>query len=102
MESSETSRVHFDLENIVTGGPCFLNPREILAELDRLGIRVWWSKVGGQERRSRTSKIRVPNSAPPELREAIRENNDELLKLMDRRKGGVPGIYYREPKPPPL
>jgi len=78
-----------------------LNPREILAELDRLGIRVWWSKVGEQQRHSRTPKIRVPNSAPPELREAMRENNDELLRLMDRRKGSVPGIYYRDPKLPP-
>ncbi len=77
-----------------------MNPQEILAQLDRLGIRVWWSKVGGQGRPSRTPEIRIPNSAPPELREAIREHNDELLKIMDRRKGGVPGIYYRDPEPP--
>ena len=79
-----------------------MNPQEILAELDRLGIRVWWSRVGGQGRPFRAPKIRVPNNAPPELREAIREHNDELLKIMDRRKGGVPGIYYRDPQPPPL
>ena len=77
-----------------------MNPQEILAELDRLGIRVWWSEIGAQGRYSRTPKIRVPDSAPPELCEAIREHNDELLKIMDRRKGGVPGIYCRDPKPP--
>jgi hypothetical protein len=56
-------RVHFDLENVVTGGPC-LNPREILDELDRLGIRVWWSELGTQGRNLRTPKIRVQESAP--------------------------------------
>jgi hypothetical protein len=78
-----------------------VNPREILAELDRLGIQVWWSEIGGQGRYSRTPKIRVPDGAPPELCEAIREHNDELLKIMDRRKGGVPGVFYRDPKPLP-
>jgi hypothetical protein len=64
-----------------------LTPLEILAELDRLGIRVWWSAVGGQGRHSRSPKIRVPRSAPPELCEAIREHNDELIRIMARRKG---------------
>jgi hypothetical protein len=77
-----------------------VKPREILDELDRLGIRVWWREIGAQGRHSRTPKIRVQEGAPPELCEAIREHNDELLKIMDRRKGGVPGIYYRDPKPP--
>ncbi len=41
-----------------------MKPREILDELDRLGIRVWWREVGAQGRHSRTPKIRVQEGAP--------------------------------------
>ncbi len=45
-----------------------MKPREILDELDRLGIRVWWREVGAQGRHSRTPKIRVQEGAPGAVR----------------------------------
>ncbi len=76
-----------------------MEPREILEELDRLGITVWWQQISAHQ--DPATRIRYPASTPSELAAAIEEHTDTLLKIMERRSGRAPGIYHRPPKERP-
>lgn len=76
-----------------------MRPQEVLEELDRLGITVWWQQIGADQ--DPGTRIRYPASTPPELAAAIEEHTDTLLKIMERRSGQAPGIYHRPPKQRP-
>jgi hypothetical protein len=76
-----------------------MSPHEVLAELDRLGVTVWWQQISADLEEGTTLQTTRPVS--PELRAALDEHTDTLLKLMERRSGEAPGIYYRPPKQTP-
>jgi len=76
-----------------------MNAQQVLEELDRLGITVWWQQIGADQ--DPGTKIRYPASTPPELAASIEEHTDTLLKIMERRTGQAPGIYHRPPRQRP-
>jgi hypothetical protein len=76
-----------------------MNAHEVLAELDRLGVTVWWQQISAHQDAGTT--IQTSRPVPPELRAAIDEHTETLLKIMERRTGQAPGIYHRPPKPRP-
>ena len=73
-----------------------MSPHEVLAELDRLGVTVWWQQISADQDPGTTLQTNQP--VPPELRAALHEHTDTLLKLMEQRPGRVPGLYYRPPR----
>jgi hypothetical protein len=76
-----------------------MNAREVLAELDRLGVAAWWQQISAAQDQGTT--IQTSRPVPPELRAAIDENTETLLKIMERRPGRSPGIYHRPPRERP-
>jgi hypothetical protein len=76
-----------------------MTPKEVLAVLDRLGITVWWQQISADLEPG--TYIRYPERTPLELRAAIDEHTETLLKIMERRPGQAPGIYHRPPKQAP-
>jgi hypothetical protein len=77
-----------------------MNAHEVLAELDQLGITVWWQQISAGQDPGTTLQTSRP--VPPELRAAIDENTETLLKIMERKTGQAPGIYHRPPKQRPV
>jgi hypothetical protein len=73
-----------------------MTPQEVLAELDRLGVTVWWQQISADQDPETTLQTNRP--VPPELRAALDEHTDTLLKLMEQRPGQAPGIYHRPPR----
>jgi hypothetical protein len=76
-----------------------MNAHEVLAELDRLGVTLWWQQTSAAQ--DPGTALRTARPVPPELRAAIDEHTETLLKSMERRPGQAPGSYHRPPKPPP-
>jgi hypothetical protein len=78
-----------------------MGPREVLAELDRLGITVWWQQAssGAGADFEPGSRIEPLGAVPRELRAAIDAHTETLLQVMSRRPGETPGVYYRPPGP---
>lgn len=78
-----------------------MQPHEVLAELDRLGITVWWDESRVRSGYPTSPTIRIEGTVPEELRVAIREHNDHLLKIMRTEVGERNvGIRHRRPHPP--
>jgi hypothetical protein len=73
-----------------------VKPREVLEELDRLGVTVWWLQYGGDSLAPGT-RIESIGQVSPELRAAIDEHTETLLQIMTRRPGESPGLYFRPP-----
>ncbi len=73
-----------------------MNPHEILEELDRLGVTIWYVRYGAQL--DYQAQIRHESSVPPELAQAISENREMLIRIGGFRPGDSPGMYYRPPK----
>jgi hypothetical protein len=76
-----------------------VNPHEILAELDRLQITIWYQQLGIDQDPDASFRLgEGQERAYPEIRRAIEEKTPELLKLArfepsDR----ASGIYIRKP-----
>lgn len=74
-----------------------MDAHEVLAELDRLQITIWYQQIGPDQDSGTT--IRHPGSVPPDLAGAIKEHTGTLLKI-----GGfepsrqAAGIFHRKPK----
>ncbi len=75
-----------------------MSPREVLAELDRRNIMVYWMQDGADSLAPGT-RIENVGCVSPELRAAIDEHTEMLLQIMTRRPGESPGLYYRPPGP---
>ena len=79
-----------------------MNPQEILTELDRLQITIWYQQLGPDQDpdaafRFGTGRERVY----PDLRRAIEEKTPELLKLARFKPSkSAAGIYIRKPREP--
>jgi hypothetical protein len=76
-----------------------VNPREILAELDRLQITIWYQQLGPDQDTDAAIRFGTNHQRLyPELRRAIEEKTPELLKLarFEPSKQAA-GIYYRKP-----
>ncbi len=75
-----------------------MNAREILTELDRIGVVVWWQDLGKEPQ---PPSLRFDGRlVPPSLAEEIRQNTVELHKIMRREASKkAPGIYHRQPRP---
>jgi hypothetical protein len=78
-----------------------MGPREVLAELDRLGITIWWQQAspGPGAHLEPGTRIEPLSQVPRELRAAIDAHTETLLQVMSRRPGQTPGSYYRPPGP---
>jgi hypothetical protein len=75
-----------------------ITPREVLAELDRANIIVYWTQ-NGVDSLAPGTRIETVGRVSPELRAAIDEHTEMLLQIMTRRPGESPGLYYRPPGP---
>lgn len=77
-----------------------MNAREVLAELDRLGITIFYQQLGPDQDPGTT--IRVGNGqerTSPELRRALEVRTPEILKLARfEPSNSAAGIYLRTPK----
>jgi hypothetical protein len=73
-----------------------MSPREVLAELDRRNIMVYWMQDGADSLAPGT-RIETVGWVSPELRAAIDEHAQILLQIMTRRPGESPNLYYRPP-----
>lgn len=76
-----------------------MNPREILDELDRLGVVLWWQDLGNE---SSLPTLRFDSrKVPPELAEQIRLRTEELHKIVRWEPSKrAAGIRLRKPRPP--
>jgi hypothetical protein len=76
-----------------------MSPREVLAELDRGNIAVYWMQNGADSPVSGT-RIETVGWVSPELRAAADEHTKMLLRIMTRRLGsegrflGTPGNEF--------
>jgi hypothetical protein len=70
--------------------------REVLAELDRQNITVYWIQDGVDSLAPGT-RIEPMGHVSPELRAALDAHTETLLQIMTRRPGETPGLYYRPP-----
>jgi hypothetical protein len=79
-----------------------MNPREILAELDRLQITIWYQQLGLDQDPDAAIRFGTGHERVyPELRRAIEEKTPELLKLARFEPSKrTAGIYYRKPTAP--
>jgi hypothetical protein len=73
-----------------------MSPREVLAELDRQNITVYWIQYGVDALAPGT-RIEPMGQVSPELRDALDAHTEMLLQIMTRRPGETPGLYYRPP-----
>jgi hypothetical protein len=73
-----------------------MSPREVLAELDRQNITVYWMQ-NGVDSLAPGTRIETVGWVSPELRSAIDEHTEMLLQIMTRRRGEAPRLYYRPP-----
>ncbi len=73
-----------------------ITPREVLAELDRGSIMVYWMQ-NGEDALPPGTRIETVGWVSRELRAAIDEHAEVLLQIMTRRPGEAPGLYYRPP-----
>jgi hypothetical protein len=73
-----------------------MSPREVLAELDRGNIVVYWTQNGADSLVPGT-RIETVGWVSPELRAAMDEHTEILLQIMTRRLGESPGHYFRLP-----
>lgn len=74
-----------------------MKPQEILDELDRLQITIWYQQIGPDQ--DPFTLIRHPASVPPELASAIKEHTGTLLKISGFEPSRqAAGIFYRKPK----
>lgn len=74
-----------------------MTPREILEELDRLGVTVWWQQLGADQDEGTTLQTSRP--VPPDLRAAIDEHTGALLKIMHWEPSKqAAGIRIRKPR----
>lgn len=77
-----------------------MNPREIIAELDRVQITIWYQQRGRDQ--DPDAAIRFGDGHEriyPELRRAIEEKTPDLLKLASFEPSkSTPGIYFRKPR----
>lgn len=71
-----------------------MGPREILAELDRLGVALWWRKIGADQH----SRIETSEQVSPQLRAALDAHSETLLAIITSRPGDSEGLYYRPPR----
>jgi hypothetical protein len=79
-----------------------MNPHEILAELDRLQITIWYQQLGPDQDPDAAIRFGTGNKhLYPELQRAVKEKTPELLKLgrFEPSKSAT-GIYIRKPNPP--
>jgi hypothetical protein len=75
-----------------------MKPQEILDELDRLKVTIWWQGLG---RGPQPPVIRFDSrKVPPELAEQIRMNTAELHKIMRVERTETPGLRVRRPRTP--
>ncbi len=77
-----------------------MNAREVLAELDRLAISIFYRPgPGGREHAGAGISIGVGRErAHPELRRAIKERTPELLRVASfEASRHTPGTYLRRP-----
>lgn len=74
-----------------------MNAHEVLAELDRLGVVLWWQDLG---REPRLPTLRFDNRrVPPELAEQIRLHTEDLHKIMRWEPSKqAAGIRMRRPR----
>jgi hypothetical protein len=79
-----------------------MTPHEILAELDRLQITIWYQQLGPDQDLDAAIRFGHGNKhLYPELQRAVQEKTPELLKLARFEPSkSAPGIYYRKPNPP--
>jgi hypothetical protein len=74
-----------------------VRPHEILEELDRLGVTVWWQQLRAHQDPDTTLQTSRPVS--PELRAAIDEHAGALLKIMRWEPSKqAAGIRMRKPE----
>jgi hypothetical protein len=77
-----------------------VSAREVLAELDRLGISIFYRPgPGGREHAGAGISVGVGRERVyPELRRAIKERTPELLRLASfEASRHTPGTYVRRP-----
>jgi hypothetical protein len=76
-----------------------LSAREVLAELDRLGISIFYRPLGpGPDAGAGISVGVGRERAYPELRRALEERTPELLRLASfEASRHTPGTYVRRP-----
>ncbi len=72
-----------------------MGPREVLEELDRTGMTIFWYQLGAHP--DPDTKIETDGRVPPELRAAIDAHTETLLQVVSRRKANAPGLFYRPP-----
>ncbi len=75
-----------------------MKPREILNELDKLGVTIWHQHLG--DRDPGPFLIRIDRRTPSELKAEIERNTAELLKISAWKPAKTPGIYIRKPRQP--
>jgi hypothetical protein len=73
-----------------------MSPREVLAQLDRQNITVYWIQYGADSLAPGT-RIEPMGQVSPELRAALDAHTETLLPIMTRRPGEAPCLYYRPP-----
>lgn len=75
-----------------------MKPQEILDELDRLDVVLWWQDLG---RETRLPTLRFDaDKVPPRLAEQIRLHTEELHKIVGWEPSKrAAGIRMRKPRP---
>jgi hypothetical protein len=73
-----------------------MSARELLAELDRQNITAYWIQYGA-DALAPGARIEPIDQVSPELRDALDAHTEMLLKVVTRRPGETPGLYYRPP-----